>query len=57
MLTDAQLDSIFLMQHIRARLMRHWTPADQIGASIYTEKEVQAKAFIFRTKESFRSSR
>ncbi len=42
-MTQDQLDSIYLMQHIRARIMRHWAPADQVGATIYATKEAEAK--------------
>jgi len=43
MLTDDQYDSIFLMQHIRARIARHWVPADQVGAQIHADKEAAAR--------------
>ena len=46
MLTDEQLDSIFLMQHIRARILRHWVPADQAGRDLQVRKKAQADAYI-----------
>ena len=46
MLTDEQNDSIFLMQHIRARILRHWVPADQAGRDLQVRKKAQADAYV-----------